>query len=98
MGENTELVIKHILKTSVNICGEKNTSVRKVDGAVVTRLPLNAAAWVLLWATCVFHPSQPMPGGFPLEVFFHPQKGTNLFQLEPSYKVDSPGQNVFWVR
>ena len=36
----------------------------------------------------VFHPSQPMPGGFPLGVFFHPQKGSKLFQLELSHKAD----------
>ena len=30
----------------------------------------------------VFHPSQPMPCGFPLGVFFHPQKGSKLFHLE----------------
>ena len=37
MGDNTELVIKHILKTSVNICGEKNTSVRKLDVCCVKK-------------------------------------------------------------
>ena len=45
----------------------------------------------------VFHPSQPMPGGFPLGVFFHPQKGSNLFHLELSHKANWPGQNLFWV-
>ena len=45
----------------------------------------------------VFHPSQPMPGGFPLEVFFHPQKGSKLFHLEPSHKANWPVQNLFWV-
>ena len=45
----------------------------------------------------VFHPSQPMPGGFPLGVFFHPQRGSKLFWLEPSHKADWPGQNLFWV-
>ena len=34
----------------------------------------------------VFHPSQPIPGGFPLGVFFHPQKGSKLFCLELSHK------------
>ena len=34
----------------------------------------------------VFHPSQPMPAGFPLGVFFHPQKGSKLFQLKASHK------------
>ena len=38
----------------------------------------------------VFHPSQPMPGGFPLGVFFHPQKGSKLFHLEPSHKANWP--------
>ena len=36
----------------------------------------------------VFHPSQPKPDGFPLGVFFHPQKGSKLFHLEPSHKAD----------
>ena len=36
----------------------------------------------------VFHPSQPMPGGFPLWVFFHPQKDLRLFHLEPSHKAN----------
>ena len=47
----------------------------------------------------VFHPSQLMPGGFPLGVFFHPQKGSKLFrfQLELSHKAHRPGQNLFWV-
>ena len=45
----------------------------------------------------IFHPSQPMPGGFPLGVFFHPQKGSNLFLLEQSHKANWPGQNLFWV-
>ena len=45
----------------------------------------------------IFHPSQPMPGGFPLGVFFHPQKGSKLFHLEPSHKANWPGQNLFWV-
>ena len=45
----------------------------------------------------VFHPSQPMPGGFPLGVFFHPQKGSKLFHMEPSHKANWPGQNLFWV-
>ena len=44
----------------------------------------------------VFHPSQPMPGGFPLGVFY-PQKGSKLFQLELSHKADWPGLNLFWV-
>ena len=39
----------------------------------------------------VFHPSQPMPGGFPLRVFFHPQKGLKLFHLEPSHKACPAG-------
>ena len=45
----------------------------------------------------VFHPSQLMPGGFPLGVFFQPQTGSKLFQLELSHKADWPGQNLLWV-
>ena len=41
----------------------------------------------------VFHPSQPMSGGFPLGVFFHTQKGSKLFCLELSHKASWPGQN-----
>ena len=44
--------------------------------------------WDRMWD--VFHPSQPMPGGFPLRVFFHPQKGLKLFWLEPSHKANQP--------
>ena len=33
----------------------------------------------------VFHPSQPMPGSFPLGVFFHPQNCSKLFHLEQSH-------------
>ena len=67
---------------------------------LVAPSPLTTMAWVRLqlWATWdVFHPSQPMPRGFPLRVFFHPQKGLKLCQLEPSHKADWPGQNLFWV-
>ena len=60
----------------------------RLGGAVVTRSPLTA-----MWD--VFHPSEPMPGGFPLWVFFHPQKGSKLFRLELSHKADWPGQNLF---
>ena len=45
----------------------------------------------------VFHPSQPMPGGFPHRVFFHAQKGSKLFRLEPSHKTRGLGQNLLWV-
>ena len=45
----------------------------------------------------VFRSSQPMPGGFPLGVFFHPEKGSKLFQLEPFHKANWPGQNLFLV-
>ena len=38
----------------------------------------------------VFHPSQPMPGDFPLMVSFHPQKGLKFFRLEPSHKANWP--------
>ena len=52
---------------------------------MVTRLPLTATAWVQLLSPGhmwdVFHPSQSMPSGFPLGVFFHPQKGSKLFHL-----------------
>ena len=40
----------------------------------------------------VFHPSHPMPGGFPLGIFFHPQKGSKLSRLEPYHKADGPAR------
>ena len=65
-----------------------------------TRSPLTAMAspdcclWLGL-TQChmwdVFRPSQPMPGGFPLGVFVHPQKGSKFFWLEPSHKANWPG-------
>ena len=56
-----------------------------LGGAVVTGSPLTAMAWgsTLGHMWDVFHPSQPMPGGFPLSTFFHPQKGSKSFRLEP---------------
>ena len=46
----------------------------------------------------VFHPSQSMSGGFPLVVFFHPQRGSKLFHLELSHKASlGLGQNLFYV-
>ena len=45
----------------------------------------------------VFRPSQPMPAGFPIGVFLHPQKGSKLFWIKLSNKADWPGQNLFWV-
>ena len=39
---------------------------------------------------CLSSISMPMLGGFPLGVFFHPQKGLKLFRLEPSHKAYLP--------
>ena len=65
-----------------NGCHFAETAKFPITGAVVTRssyhyglgsTPTPSHMWD------VFHPSQPMPGGFPLRVFFHPQKGSKLF-------------------
>ena len=76
--------------------------IMRLGGAVVTRSSLTAMAWVRLLSPGhmwdVFHPSQPMPGGFPLRGFLPPSEGLEkLFRLEPSHKANWPGQNLFWV-
>ena len=69
----------------------------RLGGAVVTFSPLTATAWVWvlvaaaawgrLWVAC----------GMSFTLHSHPQKGSNLFHLEPFHKANWPGQNLFWV-
>ena len=50
--------------------------------AVVTCSPLTAMAWVRLLGCMwdVFHPSHPMPGGFPLD-FLPPSEGLEIVPI-----------------
>ena len=54
---------------------------------VVTHSPLTATARVQLQAICGMSFTA-NAWWFPLGVFFHPQKGSKLFHLEPSHKAD----------
>ena len=59
--------------------------ITRLGCAVVTHSPMGWV-WLLGHMWDVFHPSQPMPGGFPHGVFFHPQKGSKFFSFEPALK------------